>query len=159
VTHTRQKLFEPFAFAKGIALRNRIVMAPMTTWAGNSDGTVSDEEVAYYRRRVNGVGLVITGCTHVLPNGMGFTDEFASYDDSFVPSLRCLAEAAKSGGAPALLQLFHAGNKAVPALVPDGEVVSASAVPTEAGPFAPALTPRAPPALPPGGRPRGQAGH
>ena len=143
MTQTRHKLFEPFAFAKGVALRNRVVMAPMTTWAGNTDGTVSDEEIAYYRRRVNGVGLVITGCTHVLPNGMGFTDEFAAYDDSFVPSLRRLAEAAKSGGAPALLQIFHAGNKALPALVPGGEVVSASAVTTEAGPFAPALTPRA----------------
>lgn len=143
MSQTRRKLFEPFAFAKGIVLRNRIVMAPMTTWAGNADGTVSEEEVAYYRRRVNGAGLVITGCTHVQPNGMGFTDEFASYDDSFVPSLRRLAEAAKSGGAPALLQIFHAGNKAVPALVPGGDVVSASAVATEVGPFAPALTPRA----------------
>lgn len=142
MNQTRHKLFESFPFGKGITVRNRIVMAPMTTWAGNPDGTVSDEEVAYYRRRVNGVGLVITGCTHVQPNGMGFTDEFASYDDGFVPSLRRLAEAAKSGGAPALLQLFHAGNKAVPALVPGGEVVSASAVTTEAGPFAPALTPR-----------------
>lgn len=139
----RHKLFEPFAFARGISLRNRVVMAPMTTWAGNADGTVSDEEVAYYRRRVNGVGLVITGCTHVLPNGIGFTDEFASYYDSFIPSLRRLAEAAKSGGAPAVLQIFHAGNKAVPELVPGGDVVSASAVTTEAGPFAPALTPRA----------------
>lgn len=141
--HTRHKLFEPFAFAKGIALRNRVVMAPMTTWAGNADGTVSDEEIAYYRRRVNGVGLVITGCSHVMPNGMGFTDEFAAYDDRFVPSLRRLADAAKSGGAPAVLQLFHAGNKAVPALVPGGDVVSASAVSTEATPFCPAVTPRA----------------
>ncbi|SEE66384.1 2,4-dienoyl-CoA reductase [Rhizobiales bacterium GAS188] len=139
----RHKLFEPFAFANGIALRNRVVMAPMTTWAGNAAGTVSDEELAYYRRRVNGVGLVITGCTHVLPNGMGFTHEFASYDDNFVPSLRRLAEAAKSGGASAVLQIFHAGNKAVPELVPDGEVVSASTVTTEAGPFSPAVTPRA----------------
>jgi 2,4-dienoyl-CoA reductase-like NADH-dependent reductase (Old Yellow Enzyme family) len=136
-------LFEPLAFAKAITLRNRVVMAPMTTWASNADGTVSDEEVAYYRRRVNGVGLVITGCTHVLPNGIGFTDEFAAYDDSFVPSLRRLAEAARSGGAPAVLQLFHAGNKAVPALVPGGELVSASAVTTEAGPFSPPVTPRA----------------
>ncbi|XAH25434.1 NADH-dependent flavin oxidoreductase [Xylophilus sp. GW821-FHT01B05] len=139
-----KKLFEPLAFAKGIVLRNRVAMAPMTTWAGNADGTVSDEELAYYRRRVNGVGLVITGCSHVLANGIGFTDEFAAYDDSFIPSLQRLAEAAKSGGAPAVLQLFHAGNKAVPGLVPGGELVSASAVRTEAGHFGvPALTPRA----------------
>ncbi|MGO7960326.1 NADH-dependent flavin oxidoreductase [Rhizobium leguminosarum] len=130
-------LFEPFVFANGITLRNRVVMAPMTTWSANDDGTVSDEEVSYYRRRVNGVGLVLTGCTHVLPNGIGFTGEFASYDDSFTPSLRRLAEAAKSGGAPAILQIFHAGSKAVPALIPDGDVVSASSLQVSPGPFNP----------------------
>jgi 2,4-dienoyl-CoA reductase-like NADH-dependent reductase (Old Yellow Enzyme family) len=42
-------------------------MAPMTTWASNDDGTVSDEEEADYRqeeadyrRRAKDVGLVIT---------------------------------------------------------------------------------------------------
>ncbi|WBS74054.1 HisA/HisF-related TIM barrel protein [Elizabethkingia meningoseptica] len=39
-----------------------------------------------------------------------------------------MANAAKSGGAPAILQMFHAGNKAIPGLIPNGEVVSASAV-------------------------------
>jgi hypothetical protein len=91
MSKTQPKLFDAFAFAKGITLRNRIVMAPMTTWSGNEDGTVSDEEVAYYRRRAKDVGLVITGCTHVMPNGVGFTGEFASCDDSFTPSLRRLA--------------------------------------------------------------------
>jgi 2,4-dienoyl-CoA reductase-like NADH-dependent reductase (Old Yellow Enzyme family) len=112
MSKTYPKLFETYAFAKGITLRNRVVMAPMTTWSGNDDGTVSDEEVAYYRRRANGAGLMLTGCTHVMPDGIGFTGEFASYDDSFTPSLRRLAEAARSGGAPAILQIFHAGNKA-----------------------------------------------
>jgi hypothetical protein len=77
-------------------------MAPMTTWASNDDGTVSDQEEAYYRRRAQDVGLVITGCTHVQANGVGFTGEFAAYDDSFIPSLRKLALAAKSGGVPAI---------------------------------------------------------
>ena len=66
---------------------------------------------------------------------MGFTNEFAAYDDRFIPSLRKLADAAKSGGALAILQLFHAGNKAVPELIPDGELVSASALAAPAGPF------------------------
>ena len=130
-------LFEPFVFADGFTLRNRVVMAPMTTWSANDDGTVSDEEVSYYRRRVKGVGLVLTGCTHVMPNGIGFTGEFASYDDSFTPSLRRLAVAAKSGGAPAVLQIFHAGNKAVPELIPDRDVVGASALQVPPGPFNP----------------------
>ncbi|HCA09348.1 NADH-dependent flavin oxidoreductase [Chryseobacterium sp.] len=122
------KLFSPLSFDKGISLKNRLVMAPMTTWASNEDFTISDEEVEYYHKRVNGVGLVITGCTHVTANGIGFTHEFAGYDDIFLPSLEKLANAAKSGGAPAILQMFHAGNKAIPGLIPNGEVVSASAV-------------------------------
>lgn len=47
-------------------------MAPMTTWSSNADDTVSDEEEAYYRLRARDVGVVITGCTHVQPNGVGF---------------------------------------------------------------------------------------
>lgn len=135
-------LFDAVPFTRELTLRNRVVMAPMTTWSGNDDGTVSVEEEVYYRRRVNGVGLVVTGCTHVTPNGIGFTGEFAAHDDHFLPSLKRLAAAAKSGGAPAILQIFHAGNKAVPALVPGGDIVSASAVTTEAGPFSPPITPR-----------------
>lgn len=121
-------LFQPYTFKKGISLKNKIVMAPMTTWASNDDYTISDEEVAHYKARVKGLGMVITGCSRVLPNGIGFTHEFASYDDSFIPSLKKLADAGKSGGAPAILQIYHAGNKAVSALVPNGKVVSASAI-------------------------------
>ncbi|SLJ87753.1 MULTISPECIES: NADH-dependent flavin oxidoreductase [unclassified Paenibacillus] len=137
-----KNLFASFTFKNGITLRNRVVMAPMTTWASNDDYTISDDEVKYYKRRVKGVGLVITGCTHVQPNGIGFTNEFAAYDDRFIPSLRKLADAAKSGGAPVVLQIFHAGNKALPDLTPNGDLVSSSAVETEATGFAPSVMPR-----------------
>src|SRR4051812_26627567 len=134
-------LFESFTFKNGITIKNRVVMAPMTTWSSNDDYTVSDEEVKYYKKRVNGVGLVITGCTHVQENGIGFTHEFAAYDDKFIPSLKRLATAAKSGGAPAILQMFHAGVKTSPDLVSD--IVAASAVAGDAGASAPAVMPRA----------------
>ncbi|MGF6637334.1 2,4-dienoyl-CoA reductase-like NADH-dependent reductase (Old Yellow Enzyme family) [Paraburkholderia sp. MM6662-R1] len=110
-------------------------MAPMTTWSSNADGTVSDQEVAYYRARSTGVGMLLTGCTHVTVNGVGFTDEFAAYDDRFIPSLRRLGEAARICGASAVLQIFHAGNKAVSSLVPDGRIVGASALKAPVGPF------------------------
>lgn len=130
-----KKLLEPITFKNGVVIKNRITMAPMTTWAGNDDFTVSDEEVEWYRERVNGVGLVITGCTHVKPEGIGFTHEFAAFDDRFIPSLKKLADVAKSGGAPAILQIFHAGHKAIPDLSPGREVVSASNVKSEVTPF------------------------
>lgn len=121
-------LLETFTFKNGITIKNRVVMAPMTTYSSNDDYTISNEELQYYRKRANGVGLVITGCTHVQPNGVGFINEFAGYDDKFIPSLAKLADAAKSGGAPAILQIFHAGNKALPKLIPSGEIVSSSNV-------------------------------
>ncbi|WP_331715063.1 hypothetical protein [Acinetobacter calcoaceticus] len=65
--------FHPLKLASGITLRNRIVMSPMTTWSGTDDFQISDEEEAYYRLRVKGVGLVVSGCAQVTPNGIGFT--------------------------------------------------------------------------------------
>ena len=129
------KLYQTFALTPDFNLKNRVVMAPMTTWSGNSDGTVSEQELQYMRRRVKGVGMVITGCTHVQENGIGFTHEFAGYDDKFIPSLSALAQAAKSGGAPAILQIFHAGNKAIAELIPNGDVVSASHLNTPTAAF------------------------
>ncbi len=45
------KLFESFTLKNGIDLRNRVIMAPMTTWASNDDYTISDEEVNYYKKK------------------------------------------------------------------------------------------------------------
>lgn len=126
-TNTKQ-LFQTFTFKNGIEIKNRIAMAPMTTWASNDDYTVSDDEIKHYEARSGNVGLVITGCTRVMTNGIGFNNEYASYDDSFLPSLKKLANAAKKGGSPAILQIYHAGNKAVLDLIPDGIPVSASPV-------------------------------
>ena len=80
---------------------------------------------------------MITGCTHVSPNGVGFTGEFGSDSDRFTPGLRRLASTAKSGGAMAILQIFHAGNRAPPELIPGGDIVSASNGLGEPSPFAP----------------------
>lgn len=134
MTHSNQ-LFDGFHFKNGMTLRNRVVMTPMTTWSANPDETISDQEAAYVRARAKDVGMVITGCTHVTPEGIGFTGEFAAYDDHFIPSLRKLAQAAKSGGAPAILQIFHAGSKAVPELVPNGRIVAPSTMEVPAGLF------------------------
>lgn len=126
-------LFEPFTFSNGIKLDNRIVMAPMTNFSSNPDGTVSDQEVEYYVRRSKGVGMVITACTYVTANGKGFLGQFAGNSDDMIPSLRRLATAIKETGAKAVLQIFHGGRLCPPELIPNGDVVSASAVPAERG--------------------------
>lgn len=128
-------LFDSFEFKNGTQTKNRIAMAPMTTWSSNDDYTVADDEIRHYEARSNDVGLVITGCTRVMANGIGFHNEYASYDDSFLPGLKKLAAATKQGGAPAVLQIYHAGNKAPIELLGDGTPVSVSAVPTAPSAF------------------------
>lgn len=128
---TYQPLFESFALKSGIQLKNRVVMAPMTNFASNEDGTVSDSELSYYARRSDGVGMVVTACIYVSPNGKGFPGEFGGDSDEMIPSLQRLASTIKEKGAKAVLQIFHGGRECPSALVPNGDVVSASAVASE----------------------------
>jgi 2,4-dienoyl-CoA reductase-like NADH-dependent reductase (Old Yellow Enzyme family) len=126
-------LFDSFTFPNGISLKNRLVMAPMTNFSSNEDGTVSDAEVKYYARRSKGVSMVVTACTYVTRDGKGFKGEFGADTDEMIPSLRKLASAIKEQGAKAVLQIFHGGRECPPDLVPNGEIVSASDVPSERG--------------------------
>jgi len=124
-------LFESFTLPSGVQVKNRIVMAPMTNFSSNPDGTVTDAEAKYYARRSSGVGMVVTACTYVTANGKGFKGEFGGDRDDLIPSLLKLASAIKEKGAKAVLQIFHGGRQCPPELVPNGEIVSASAVPVE----------------------------
>ena len=124
-------IMDSFELPNGVKLKNRVVMAPMTNYSSNADGTVSDTEVAYYIRRSKGVSMVITACTYVTANGQGFPGEFAGHKDEMIPSLQRLATSIKSEGAKAILQIFHGGRQVPANLVPNGDVVSASNVPSE----------------------------
>ncbi|MGV2940219.1 NADH-dependent flavin oxidoreductase [Mesobacillus sp. LC4] len=126
-----QPLFDSFTFKNGINLKNRLVMAPMTNFSSNEDGTVTDEEVNYYVRRSKGVSMVVTACTYVTRNGKGFHGEFGADTDEMIPSLKKLATAIKAEGAKAVLQIFHGGRECPPELVPNGDIVSASDVQSE----------------------------
>lgn len=126
-----EKLFSPLKLNNKLELKNRLVMAPMTNFSSNEDGTVTKAELDYYARRSKGVSMVITACTYVTENGKGFPGEFAAYSDEFIPSLRELATAIKKEGSKAILQIFHGGRSCPPNLVPNGELVSASDVAQE----------------------------
>lgn len=102
-------LFQPFSF-KGLHLKNRVVMAPMTR--SKSPGGVATEDVAqYYRRRAEGeVGLIVSEGTGV--------DRPASLNDPNVPRFhgeaelaawkRVIDEVHAAGGVMAP-QLWHVG--------------------------------------------------
>lgn len=126
------KILAPFTFpVSGIELANRVVMAPMTTFSGNDDGTTNDAEVAYYQNRNEAAGLLISACAYVEKQGKGFHGQIGVDSDELIPSLKRIADALKEKGGKAVLQIYHGGRMSPPAELPDGQTVSASAVPAE----------------------------
>lgn len=125
-------LWEPFRLpVSGIELKNRMMMAPMTTWSGNQDGTVSDAEIEYYKKRSGGVGVVATACAYVIPEGKAFSGQIGVHSDEMLPSLKRIAKTIQQEGAKAFLQIHHGGRMCPPSEVPNGQTFSASAVAAE----------------------------
>lgn len=121
-----ESLFQDYTFKSGVHVRNRLIMAPMTTFSADEHDYVSQEELDYYKERSKGVGTVITAC--VSKNGKGFEGQMAIDRDDTNEGLSKLADVIHEGGAKGIVQLYHGGRLAVPHLIPNGETVSASAV-------------------------------
>ena len=106
-------LFSPIKI-KSLELVNRAVMAPMGTNLGNPDGTVSEANLAYIKRRAKGgPGLIITEITSVHPSGSAVPNELGAFHDQFIPGLRKIAAAAHAAGCKVALQLHHAGRESM----------------------------------------------
>lgn len=123
-------LWAPYRLGS-LTLPNRLVVAPMTTYASRPDGIVSDDEPPYLRRRAEGgFGTVMTAACCVHPSGKAFFGQWECWDDRFLPSLRAMAQAIRAGGAVSVLQIHHGGRRC-PGVLCGGRPVSASEVAAE----------------------------
>ncbi|MCK9357361.1 MAG: FAD-dependent oxidoreductase, partial [Dehalococcoidia bacterium] len=107
-----RRVLEPLTLGS-LQLRNRLVMAPVTTQYADERGRVTEQLKAHYETRARGgAGLIIVEASYVLPVGQAFKDQLGIYDDSLIPGLRQLAAAIKRQGCVAAIQLHHAGRMA-----------------------------------------------
>ncbi len=126
------KMLSPFTFPlSGIQVENRVVMAPMTTYSGNDDGTVSEQEIDYYRHRNKSAGLLISACAYVIPQGKAFPGQIGAHTNEMIPSLKRIATTLKENGSKAILQIHHGGRMSAAEVLPDGKCLSASAIVSE----------------------------
>lgn len=125
------QFLKPYHLKKDVLIKNRVVMAPMTTKSSYYNGALTGDEIKYYAMRSGGVGMVITGAISVSEEGKGFEGGPAIYDDNFLPQLQRLASAIKINKTKAIAQLFHAGRKSTTAILRGKQPVSASAVAAE----------------------------
>ena len=122
------KAFTEYKFNNGTKLKNKLVLAPMTTYASNEDLTLSDEEEIYYNSRGKQFGMVITAATAVSKNAQAFENQISIRDSRYLESMKRLAKAIKQGGAKAIVQLHHGGRMNQTGLYPNQEVVAPSAI-------------------------------
>src|SRR5579872_5460109 len=93
-----------------VAIKNRIVMPPMTTRLADEAGFVTQALIDYYMARVRGgVGLVTAEMASPTRAGRHRRRELGIYDDRFVDGLARLAAAIHQGGAKVSIQLGHGG--------------------------------------------------
>ena len=121
--------FEPLRLPHGGTLPNRFMLAPLTNQQSHPDGTLSDDEFRWLTMRAaGGFGLVTTCAAHVQAVGQGFAGQLGIFDDMHLPGLSRLADAITEQGAIGIVQLHHAGIRAVPDLI-GGAPVGPSADP------------------------------
>jgi 2,4-dienoyl-CoA reductase-like NADH-dependent reductase (Old Yellow Enzyme family) len=110
-------VFEPLQFRTGLTAPNRVVLAPMTNKQSHADGSLGDDELRWLCSRAEGgFGLVMTCAAHVATDGQGWPGELGIFDDALLPGLTTLATALRARGAVSMVQIFHGGLRADPAV-------------------------------------------
>jgi len=108
---------------RGYTLRNRIVLPPMQTGRASFEGAVTNRLINFYVRRSSHLGLPIVEHSYVSPTGKIGPKQLAIHDDSSISGFEKLANALHEVGAPAVVQISHAGgvtNKRVIGAEPAG---------------------------------------
>ena len=92
------KLFEKITLNNKVEIKNRIAIAPITLYASNPDGSMTDEEREYLKIRGTDIGIFIFGASYVSKEGMTTGDFHFSISEKDIPALEERAKIIKSQG-------------------------------------------------------------
>lgn len=119
-------LFAPINLGD-LALKNRIVMAPLTRCRA-SEGRVPNAMMAEYYGQRAGAGLIISEATSVMPMGVGYPNTPGIWSDAQVNGWKLTTDAVHAAGGKIVLQLWHVGRISDPVYLDGKQPVSASAI-------------------------------
>jgi 2,4-dienoyl-CoA reductase-like NADH-dependent reductase (Old Yellow Enzyme family) len=103
------QLLKSITLPNGANLNNRIAMAPMTLSASNEDGSVSKSDLAFFDKRSDVAGLIITSATYINEIGRAGKVTLSVSKDEDIEGLKKLTNVIKKDGNKVVLQLAHAG--------------------------------------------------
>ena len=74
-------------------LKNRIIMAPMGTNYGTTDGFATDRDKRYYAERARGgVAMIVTEAMNISPGARNHHNSLCVFHDAFIPGLSAMVE-------------------------------------------------------------------
>ena len=116
------KLFEKVVLNNNVEIKNRLTVAPMVVFSSNSDGSVSEEEREYLKKRGDDIGLFILGAALINKESFISPNFSSAMSDKDIPALKERAEIIQSHGAKAICQINHAGAHGKTPLVPSSDI-------------------------------------
>lgn len=120
-------MFNPLRMPSGHVLRNRLMLAPLTTQQSYADGRVSHADREWLALRAKGgFGLVATAAAAITADSRAFPGQYGTYSERFLLGLRSLAGAINQHGAISLIQLQHGGGRSLRTLTEEAIAPSAS---------------------------------
>lgn len=125
---TQRKFSQDYTLKNGLSLKNRFIMAPMTTQMSFYNGVITTDEKSYYHMRARDLGAVITAAANVSENGKGWDGELGVYSDHHISGLSELASSIQVNGTKAFLQLYHGGRMTHRSVLKGQQPVAPSAV-------------------------------
>ena len=125
-TNASPYLLSPFDL-RGLPLRNRVVMAPLTRARAGRERVPNDLMAEYYTQRAS-AGLVIAEATTISEQGIGWVDSPGIYNDAQVAGWVKITAALRARGTPFFLQLWHCGRASHSSFHGGKPAVSASAI-------------------------------
>ncbi|MEP9376434.1 FAD-dependent oxidoreductase [Aquabacter sp. CN5-332] len=94
-----------------LQLKNRVIMAPMGTNYGTTDGFSTERDRFYYAERARGgVAMVVTEAMNISAGARNHNNSLCVFHDRFIPGLASVVEGIKENGALAVAQLNHRGH-------------------------------------------------
>jgi N-ethylmaleimide reductase len=109
MTTHHQPLFTPIHLGT-VALKHRVVMAPLTRSRAEQPGGVPGALMQrYYTQRASDGGLIISEATNISPSSRGWFGAPGLYDDAQVAGWKRITDAIHAKGGRIFAQLWHTG--------------------------------------------------
>ncbi|MDB9518125.1 alkene reductase [Roseofilum reptotaenium CS-1145] len=120
-------LLSPFSL-RGLPLKNRIIMAPMTRGRAGSERIPNDLMAEYYAQRAS-AGLIITEATVISQQANGWVNSPGIYSDEQTEGWKQVVEAVHAQGGLIFLQFWHCGRASHSSFQENGQLpVAPSAI-------------------------------